>query len=120
VPDPIDGALKGTDSRKNFRPETHTAIELAQQMFVTKADFVCDLPDAERIAAAPDDLQRITNRAWWLGPSAHPLQQPCFDQGEARFVIERFTEIIAQPADLAAEDGIQFHDAAGKLAKRHT
>lgn len=89
-------------------------------MLVTEADLVRDLANAHRVAAAPDDLQRITDRPWWLGASTHSLQKPCFDQDEACLVITRFAEIIAQPADLVAEDGVQFHDATGKLAERQT
>src|ERR1700719_4434176 len=120
VSDPIDGALEGTDAGKKFGPETYTAIELAQEMFVTKADFVCDLPDADGIAATPDDIERVTDRAWWLDAGTHSFEQPCFDEREALVVINCFAEIIAEPVDLAAEDGVQFHDAPGKFAQWQT
>src|SRR5689334_7423662 len=109
VSDPIDGALKGTDASKRFRSETNTTIELAQQVFVTEADLIRNLRDAHRIATAPDNLQRMADGAW--RPSAHSLQKPGFNKGEAGLVITRLAEVIAQPVDLAAEDGVKFHDA---------
>jgi hypothetical protein len=118
--DPINGALEGTDARKSFRPEADTAIEFAQQMFVTEADLTGDLSDADCIAAAPNDIERITHCTRWLGPSAHSCEQPCFNKREAGVVITRFAEIIAEPIDLAAEDGVQFHDTSGKLTERQT
>ena len=118
VSDPINGALKGTDSGKHFRPEANASIELAQKMPVTKANLIRDLPDTHRVAAALDNFQRVTDRAWWLGPSPHPFKQPRFHAVEARLVVKCFTEIIAQPIDVAAEDGVQFHDSPGKFAQR--
>src|SRR5205823_6638569 len=108
------------DPGKHFRPEANTAIELAQKMPVTKANLIRDLPDTHRVAAALNDLQRVTDRTRWLGTSAHPFEQPRFHEVEARLVIKCCTEIIAQPVDFAADNGVQFRDSPGKFAQRKT
>jgi hypothetical protein len=120
VTDPIDRALKGADARKRFRPKTDTTIELTEKMFVTNADLVRNLPNAESFATAPDNLQRVAHRGWRFGATANSVEQPVFDQSESLIVIKRFTETFAEPIDLAAQNGVQFHNATGKLAERQT
>ena len=117
--DPVNGALKGADSGKLFRPEANPAIELAQKMSMTKANLIRDPPDTHPVATTLDDLRRVTNRARWLGPSAHPFEQPRFHEVEARLVIKSCTEVIAQPVDFAAEYSVQFHDSPGKFTQRN-
>jgi len=54
-------ALKGAEPGKHLGRQSNTAIELAQQMFVTDPDRVRDLANPRRVQATLDHPQGVTD-----------------------------------------------------------
>src|SRR3954465_4119073 len=75
-------ALKGAEPGEQFGRQSNTAIELAQQMFVTDPDRVRDLANPRRVQSTLDHAQGVTDRARRMRSGSDAMDKPRFQQIE--------------------------------------
>src|SRR4051812_39131326 len=76
LPNPTDRALKSREPGKHFRWQPDTAIEFAQQMFMTNTDLSRDLSDPQTLPGISDQTQCISDGGRWGLAKAPAVQEP--------------------------------------------